>query len=96
MRKHSVRFSRQKILGSYVVDFYCAEAKLVIEIDGAQHFTDEGIAYDKERTKFLEAYDIEVIRISNKEVLENFSGVCSYIERVLLEKSQSAPRGAMP
>jgi len=80
-----VRFSRQKILGKYIVDFYSAEAKLVIEVDGSQHFDEFGQQYDAERTKYLEEYGLSVIRIPNNEINENFDGVCEYL-RAQIEK----------
>lgn len=83
LRNHSVKFSRQKVLGRYIADFYSAQAKLVIELDGSQHFTDKEIEKDTERTKYLEQYGLTVIRIANNDVNENFEGVCEYINRVL-------------
>ncbi len=83
LRNHSVKFSRQKVLGRYIADFYSAQAKLVIELDGSQHFTDKEIEKDTERTKYLEQYGLTVIRIANNDVNENFEGVCDYINRVL-------------
>ena len=80
---YPIRFSRQKVLGRYIADFYCAEANLVIELDGSQHYTEEGIEYDKERTAFLAQYKIKVIRISNLDVLRNFKDVCEYIDGVV-------------
>ena len=80
LRSYSVRFSRQKILGKYIADFYCAAAKLVIELDGSQHYEEIGIISDAERTAYLEQFGITVIRIPNNEVNQNFSGVCEYIE----------------
>ena len=80
LRSYPVRFTRQKVLGSYIVDFYCAQAKLVIELDGSQHFDPTGIAYDAARTAFLEGYGLTVIRIPNNEVSRNFHGVCEYID----------------
>ena len=80
LRTYPVRFLRQKVLGKYIVDFYCAEAKLVIELDGSQHFEDMNIAKDKERTNFLESYGLKVIRIPNNEVNSNFRGICEYID----------------
>ena len=80
LRKYPVRFSRQKVLGRYIVDFYCAKAKLVVELDGSQHYTEEGLRYDGERTAFLEQYGLSVIRIPNIEVKRNFKGVCYYID----------------
>ena len=80
LRTYPVRFSRQKVLGKYIADFYCAEAKLVIELDGSGHYTEEGKHYDEERTAFLEKYGLTVIRIPNNEVNRNFNGVCEYID----------------
>ncbi len=80
LRTYAVRFSRQKVLGKYIADFYCAEAKLVIELDGSQHFTEDGKQYDAERTRFLEGYGLKVVRIPNGEVGRNFRGVCEYID----------------
>ena len=80
LRTHPVRFSRQKVLGKYIADFYSAEAKLVIELDGSQHYEDGNMEKDTERTTFLEGYDLTVIRIPNNEVSRNFRGVCEYID----------------
>jgi len=93
LRPYPVRFSRQKVLvlGRYIADFYCAEAKLVIELDGSEHYTEEGKQYDEERTAFLEEYGLTVIRIPNTEIHKNFRGVCEYIDR-LVEQSLSQLR----
>ena len=80
LRSYPVRFSRQKVLGKYIVDFYSAKAKLVIEVDGSQHFEDSNIQKDAERTAFLEGYGLTIIRIPNNEVSRNFRGVCEYID----------------
>ena len=68
------------MLGKYIVDFYSAEAKLVIELDGSQHYEDRNIQKDTDRTAFLESYGLTVIRIPNNEVKRNFRGVCEYID----------------
>jgi very-short-patch-repair endonuclease len=83
LRSYPIRFSRQKILGKYIVDFYSAEAKIVIELDGAQHYVNENAEEDAERTSFLEKYGLTVIRIANNEVSRNFYGVCEYIDAVV-------------
>ena len=83
LRTHPIRFSRQKILGRYIADFYSAEAKLVIELDGSQHYEVGNIEKDAERTAFLEAYGLTVIRIPNNEVNSNFRGVCEYIDNAV-------------
>ena len=80
LREYPVRFQRQKILGNYIVDFYCAKACLVIELDGSQHFEDKKIEYDSKRTKYLEEYGLKIIRILNNEINCNFNGVCEYID----------------
>ena len=80
LRNYPVRFSRQKVLGKYIADFYSAEAKLVIELDGSQHYEDANMIQDAERTAFLEGYGLRVIRIPNNEVNMNVYGVCEYID----------------
>ena len=80
LRKYSVRFMRQRVMGKYVVDFYCAKAKLVIELDGAGHYTDKGKKQDEERTAFLEEYGLTVMRIPNTQIHSNFRGVCEHID----------------
>ena len=91
LRDYPVKFLRQKILGKYVVDFYCASAKLVIELDGSQHYEEVNKEKDEERTAFLKGYDITVIRIPNNEVTRNFDGVCTYIDSEV-KKSLTNPQ----
>ena len=83
LRDYPIRFSRQKVLGRYIADFYCAKAKLVIELDGSQHYEDSGIQTDAERTAFLEAYGLKVIRIAICDVNRNFQSVCMYIDEMV-------------
>jgi len=80
LRSYSVRFSRQKVLGQYIADFYSAEAKLVIELDGSQHYENDNAEKDAKRTAFLQNYGLKVLRIPNNEVSRNFHGVCEYID----------------
>ena len=80
LRTYPVRFSRQKVLGKYIADFYSAEAKLVIELDGSQHYEDNNVVKDAERSAFLEGYGLNIIRIPNNEIIRNFRGVCEYID----------------
>ena len=91
LRTHPVRFSRQKILGKYIVDFYSAEAKLVIELDGSQHYEDGNMVKDAERTAFLEEYGLTIIRIPNNEVTKNFRGVCEYIDTAVKQSLSQLP-----
>ncbi|MDD7157528.1 MAG: endonuclease domain-containing protein [Firmicutes bacterium] len=83
LRPHPVRFARQKIIGSYVVDFYCAEAKLIIEIDGSQHYEEAAMIADEKRTAYLNGRGFRVIRFSNADVNKNFNGVCESIDSAL-------------
>ena len=92
LRDYPVRFSRQKVLGRYIADFYSAEAKLIIELDGSQHYEDENIRKDARRTEFLEAYGLRTIRVANNEITENFDGVCDYIDAVVREACASNRR----
>ena len=83
LRTYPIKFLRQKILGKYIVDFYSAEAKLIIELDGSQHYEEQSIIKDAERTAYLEQYDLKIIRIPNNQVNQNFRGVCEYIDNVV-------------
>lgn len=80
LRDYPIKIRRQKILGRYIADFYCASAKLVIELDGSQHNEPENEEKDRQRTEFLNQYDIEVIRIPNNYVNADFKGVCEYLD----------------
>lgn len=73
--------NRQKQLGNYIVDFFCAEAKIVIEVDGAQHYSEEGRSEDSERDAYLNSLGFEVVRVTNYDVNTNFEGVCLHIQR---------------
>ena len=83
LRTYPVRFSRQKVLGKYIADFYSAEAKMVIELDGSQYYEDGNAEKDAERTAFLKGYGLSVIRIPNNEVSKSFCGVCEYIDNAV-------------
>ena len=83
LKNYDVKFNRQKVLGRYIADFYSAELKLVIELDGSQHYDPEAKLYDEERTEFFKGYDIEVVRINNLEITRNFRGVCLYIDKIV-------------
>ena len=77
----SLTVNRQKVIGNYIADFYCAGKKTVIEIDGSQHFEDKGIAADKIRDSFFAEKGITVLRYSNDDINYNFDGVCEDIMR---------------
>ena len=80
LSKYEVRFQRQKAIDNFIADFYCHKAKLIIEIDGSQHYTEEGKQKDEFRTEILEGYDLKVIRLTNHQINVNFSAVCEYID----------------
>ena len=81
LKEYPVRFSRQKILGKYIVDFYSASAKMVIELDGSQHYEEAWQRYDEIRDEFLKGYGLKIIRISNEGINKTFDGVCEYLDR---------------
>ena len=83
LRNHKLKWYRQRIIDRFIVDFYCHAAKLVIEIDGKQHYTDQGIVYDTERTQVLQGYGLKVLRYTNQQLVDNFQDVCWDIERNL-------------
>ena len=76
LRHCSPRFRRQEIIGNYIADFYCSKAKLVIELDGSQHYEDEGKMKDGERDAYLQSLGLTILRYSNADIHRNFSGVC--------------------
>jgi len=88
LKMHNVRILRQKVLGNFIVDFYCSKAKLVIELDGSQHFNESKMEHDTERTKYIESHGIKVIRFTNVEVDNNFGGVCNLIDLEIKKRIQ--------
>ncbi len=81
--KLKYKFRRQHSVGFYIADFYCPKKRLIIELDGGQHFEKEAMVYDAERTKFFEGLDMNVLRFTNKEVNENISAVIDRIKEYL-------------
>lgn len=87
LRTYPIPVVRQKVLGQYIVDFYCAQVQLVIEVDGSQHYEEEGLQQDAERTAYLrDAFGLDVVRILNIEVNRNFVGVCDYIDEEIRKR----------
>ena len=86
LSNYPVRFQRQKAIGNYIADFYCARAALVIELDGSGHFSPEAIEHDKIRTAELENLGVTVIRIFNEDIIRNFDGVRERIHTVVSER----------
>ena len=83
LRDYPVRFLRQKVIDNYIVDFYCHDARLIVELDGSGHYSPEAEALDRARTAHLNLRGLKVIRIPNNEVKENFRGVCEYIDGIV-------------
>jgi len=79
LRDFRPRFTRQRIVGSYILDFYCGSVKLAVELDGSQHYEAEKMAYDRARTRFLGSLGIKVMRFTNIDIDSSFEGVCNTI-----------------
>ena len=85
LKDYPVRFLRQKVIDNYIVDFYCHSARLIIELDGSQHYEEKGKQKDEIRTSRIAERNLIVIRIPNNEVNKNFEGVCEYIDNAMKE-----------
>ena len=79
LKSYPVRFLRQKVIGNYIVDFYCHSARLIIELDGSQHYEDKGIENDAKRDKYLNGIGIKALRYSNLDINQRFESVCEDI-----------------
>lgn len=88
LKDYPVRFLRQKVIDNYIVDFYCHEARLIIELDGSQHYEPDAVEKDENRTLELEKRGLTVLRIPNNAITENFSGVCEHIDRLIQNPEQ--------
>ena len=91
LRDYPIKIYKQRVIEFFIVDFYCAEAKLAIELDSSQHYTEQGKCYDKERTAMIEAYGVQVLRFSNREVDSNLAGVCQTIAQTIHTRLTSMP-----
>ena len=89
LKDYPVRFLRQKVIDQYIVDFYCHDARLIIELDGSQHYEEKEYQMDQFRTEQLEKRNLKVIRIPNSEIFNNFSGVCEWIHHTVTERIKS-------
>ena len=83
LRTYPVRFRRQQAIGEYIVDFYCAQAKLIVELDGGGHYTSEQMENDTIRTWYLNSLGLTVVRICNLDVDRDFQGVCEHINQIV-------------
>ncbi len=82
------KFRRQQVIGNYIADFYCAKAKLVVELDGRGHSLPDRESYDFERDLYFESLGIKVLRFKNSAINENFSQICDIIYSELLERAK--------
>ena len=89
LREYPVRFRRQVTCGNYILDFYCAKAKLAIELDGSQHFEADAMTRDQERTAYLDSLGIYVLRVPNNEIWSNLTGVCDAIDELVHLRKRS-------
>ena len=85
LKSYPVKVYKQRIVGPYIVDFYCASAKLVVEVDGSQHYDEEAQKKDAERTAYLNRLGLKVIRYSNADINERFDQVCQHIHQTINE-----------
>ena len=96
LKDYPIRFQRQKAIGNYIADFYCYRAKLVVELDGSQHYEEDALKYDLQRTEFFNTLGITVLRVLNVDIDRNFEGACMEIDktvRKLLGKQGFLQRG---
>ena len=89
LRAYPIKVYRQRIIGNYIADFYCHRARLVIELDGAQHYTLEGKNYDELRTEAIGKYGIKVIRFQNSDIDDAFAGVCYMIDKEIKSRLEN-------
>ena len=89
LKEYPVQFKRQVPFENYITDFYCFQAKLVVELDGSQHYEPEEMEYDKKRTAYLESVGLTVLRFSNLDISKNFCGVCEQIDMVVRNRLNS-------
>ena len=85
--RYPLRFRRQYVIGNYIADFYCHKAKLVVELDGSQHYTPDEQEYDRKRTRYLEEQGLFVLRFSNLDVLRRFHEVCEAVDMTVKKRS---------
>ena len=86
LHNYPYRFRRQVTVGKYILDFYCATARLAVELDGSQHCEPAQLLYDEQRTAYLDSIGIYVLRFSNLDVLQNLRGVCRQIDMIISER----------
>ena len=86
LKSYEYQFYRQRIIDRFIADFYCPAAKLVVELDGGEHYTEKKMLDDEHRTAIINQYGIHVVRIPNNEIDNNFYNVCTYLDSVIKER----------
>jgi very-short-patch-repair endonuclease len=91
-----LKFYRQRVIGHYIADFYCPQLNLIIEADGAVHFTDEQQAYDERRNQWLTSEGFIVLRVLNTDIFNNIRGIIDYLEDLATATLPPADAGPSP
>ena len=86
LRSYPVRFQRQKTIDNYIADFYCHKVRLIIELDGSQHYTEQGIDYDEKRTVVLNQHGLKILRFTNLDIGRRFQAVCVQIDETVKQR----------
>lgn len=86
LQNYPIKIYKQRIIDNYIADFYCHKARLVIELDGSQHYSLEGKAYDKARSEALGQHGLLVLRFSNTDIDKRFDGVCRMIDKIIKQR----------
>ena len=89
LSRYPLRFRRQYVIGNYIADFYCHKAKLVVELDGSQHYDPSEMEYENKRTAYLESQGLRVLRFTNLDILREFRSVCEKIDMTVKEQTAS-------
>ena len=92
LRRYPCQFRRQYVIGNYIVDFYCHRARLVVELDGSQHYDPKEMEKDAQRSRYLESLGLKVLRFTNLDVLHRFRGVCETIDMTVKERTAVHPQ----
>ena len=89
LQTYPIKIYKQRIIDNFIVDFYCHKARIVIELDGSQHYSEQGQVDDEYRSAILKNYGLEILRFSNKDINENFEGVCFMIDKTIKERIEN-------
>ena len=92
LKNYLIKIYKQRIIDQFIADFYCHQARLVIELDGSKHYTPEGKSYDDARTEIINRYGVQVLRFSNLEIDDKFDGVCYIIDKTIHERIEELKR----